>query len=58
MLEEHNLPLMKREAGYLQSTYWLSCHPSLIGEVDSSNTTNRHRMIIVNERSVADNINR
>lgn len=49
VLEKHNLPLMKREAGYLKSTYWLSRHPSLIGEVDSSNTTNRHRMIPVND---------
>jgi fatty acid desaturase len=39
----------KREAGYLKSTYWLSLHPSLIGEVDSFNTTNRHCMIPVND---------
>ncbi|MEH1919458.1 fatty acid desaturase family protein, partial [Nostoc sp.] len=45
VLEKHNLPLMKLEGGYLQSTYWLSRHPSLIGEVDFSNATNRHRMI-------------
>ncbi|AUB43232.1 Fatty acid desaturase (plasmid) [Nostoc flagelliforme CCNUN1] len=45
VLEKHNLPLMKAEPGYLQSTYWLSRHPSLIGEVDFSNATNRHRMI-------------
>ncbi|MBD2449403.1 fatty acid desaturase [Nostoc sp. FACHB-152] len=47
VLQKHNLPLMKLELGYLKSTYWLSCHPSLIGEVDSSDTTNRHRMIPV-----------
>ncbi|BAY10075.1 fatty acid desaturase family protein [Calothrix sp. NIES-2098] len=48
VLEKHNLPLMKQEAGYLKSTYLLSRDPSLIGEVDSSNTTKRHRMIPVN----------
>ena len=46
---------MKQGAGYLKSTYWLSRHPSLIGEVDSSNTTNRHRMIPVNEFSASSN---
>ncbi|MBW4428656.1 MAG: fatty acid desaturase [Nostoc desertorum CM1-VF14] len=45
VLEKHNLPLMKLEEGYLKSTYWLGRHPSLIGEVDFSNATNRHRMI-------------
>ncbi|MCC5640248.1 fatty acid desaturase [Nostoc sp. CHAB 5844] len=47
VLEKHNLPLMKLESGYLKSTYWLSRHPSLIGEVDFSSTTNRHRIIPV-----------
>ncbi|MDF5706288.1 MAG: fatty acid desaturase [Nostoc sp. S4] len=45
VLQKYNLPLMKLEAGYLKSAYWFSRHPSLIGEVDSSNTTNRHQMI-------------
>ncbi|MBW4566341.1 MAG: fatty acid desaturase [Mojavia pulchra JT2-VF2] len=47
VLEKHNLPLMKLEGGYLKSTYSLSRHPSLIGKVDSSSTTNRHQMIRV-----------
>jgi fatty acid desaturase len=47
VLQKYNLPLMKLEPGYVKSTYWLSHHPSLIGEVDSSDTTHRHRMIPV-----------
>ncbi|MBU7585010.1 MAG: fatty acid desaturase [Nostoc sp. TH1S01] len=49
VLEKHNLPLMQLEPGYFQTTYLLSRHPSLIGEVDSSNTTNRHQMIPVKD---------
>jgi len=47
VLQKHNLPLMKLEPGYVKSAYLLSRQPSLIGEVDSSDTTNRHRMIPV-----------
>lgn len=47
VLQQHNLPLMELGAGYLKSTYWFSGHASLIGEVDYSETTNRHRMIPV-----------
>jgi fatty acid desaturase len=55
VLEKHNLPLMKQDAGYLKSTYWLSRHPSLIGGVDLSSTTNRDRMIPVDQFSLSDN---
>ncbi|WP_026731693.1 fatty acid desaturase family protein [Fischerella sp. PCC 9605] len=47
VLQQHGLPLMQLEPGYLKSTYWWSRHPSLIGEVDNSDTTGRHCMIPV-----------
>ncbi|GAB1540855.1 hypothetical protein NUACC21_35240 [Scytonema sp. NUACC21] len=47
VLQQHGLPLMELEAGYINSTYLLSCYPSLIGEVDSSDATGRHHMIPV-----------
>jgi fatty acid desaturase len=45
VLQKHNLPLMQMEPGYFKSAYWLSYHPSLIGEVNKSELTNRHHMI-------------
>lgn len=53
VLKKHNLPLMKLAPGYLQSTYWFSRHPSLIGEVDDSNHTNRHQMIPILTREIS-----
>ncbi|HEY9605127.1 MAG TPA: fatty acid desaturase [Allocoleopsis sp.] len=47
VLQQHNLPLMQLDEGYLKSTYWLSRHPSLIGAVNPSEATGRHRMIPV-----------
>lgn len=47
VLQRHGLPLMPLEEGYLTSTYWLSRHPSLIGDVDHSQATGRHHMIPV-----------
>ena len=47
VLQQHGLPLMQLEEGYLKSIYWLSRHPSLIGEVNRCEATGRHRMISV-----------
>ncbi|ARV59775.1 fatty acid desaturase [Nostocales cyanobacterium HT-58-2] len=45
VLQQHQLPLMQLEAGYLKSTYWWSYHPLLIGEVDDSEVTDRNFII-------------
>jgi fatty acid desaturase len=47
VLQQHELPPMELGAGYLKSAYCLSRQPSLIGEVDYSETTGRHHMISV-----------
>ncbi|WP_341994738.1 fatty acid desaturase [Chlorogloeopsis sp. ULAP02] len=45
ILQKRGLPLMQMELGYFQSTYWFSCHPSLIGDVNQSEPKRRHYMI-------------
>ncbi|MDM9380347.1 fatty acid desaturase [Chlorogloeopsis sp. ULAP01] len=47
ILQKRGLPLMQMEPGYLQSTYWFSRHPSLIGDINQSEPTCRHQMILV-----------
>jgi fatty acid desaturase len=47
VLQQHGLPLMQLEEGYFKSIYLLSRHPCLIGEVNRSEATGRHRMISV-----------
>lgn len=47
VLQQQGLPLMQLDEGYIKSTYWLSCHPSLIGGVNPSEATGRHHMIPV-----------
>jgi fatty acid desaturase len=47
VLQQQSLPLMQLDEGYLKSTYGLSHHPSLIGEVNPYQVTGRHQMIPV-----------
>jgi fatty acid desaturase len=53
VLQRHNLPPMPLDEGYLQSAYGLSCHPSLIGEVNPCEATSRHQMIPVESTASA-----
>lgn len=52
VLQQQGLPLMQLDEGYLKSTYWLSCHPSLIGEVNYFEATGRHHMIPLEQRTL------
>lgn len=45
VLQQHHLPSMARDAGYVQATLHLGTHPSLIGEAQPADLTGRYQMI-------------
>jgi fatty acid desaturase len=45
VLQQHHLPPLQRDAGYLQETWHLSLHPSLIGQPQPSEPTGRYQMV-------------
>ncbi len=47
VLQQHGLPPMRLEEGYINQTLWFCSHPSLIGQTNSEEATDRNQMISV-----------
>lgn len=53
VLKSHNLPLMKVDDGYFQKTCFLSSHPTLIGEGNSSEIREDNQIILTRNNIVS-----
>ncbi len=47
VLQQHNMPLLQQDGGYLQATLRLSRHPSLIGAAIANDSTGRRQMLTI-----------